>query len=69
MLAVLMGTFTVDDSGTMNSGIIDQLRDGFCFVRNNKKSLFLILFVKQMQYLCGCILENHGIKGFIPTEK
>lgn len=50
-LAVFMGTFTVNDGGTMYRCIINKLRNLFGFIRYDEQCLLLILFVEHMQYL------------------
>ena len=66
---MFIGAFSVHNRCTMITQLGNGFNDLFCTVRYDKQCILLILFIQNVQYLCGSILKYNGIQSLVPTKK
>ena len=66
---MFIGAFSVHNRCTMITQLGNGFNDLFCTVRYDKQCILLILFIQNVQYLCGSILKYNGIQSLVPTKR
>ena len=68
-LVMFIGSFSAQNRRTMFAYRIDRFADSIRMIGHDKESFFLIPFIENMQYLCGCILINNGIQSLVKSKQ